>query len=96
MHEHAGRVAAGRGASVVARVCWQGAGDQQPRGARLLLGDYADAATLRVVDDVRPAVPVDKGGRVRRLQHDARQVDVAACLDEQLGVAEDLGFGYYK
>lgn len=96
MHEHAGRVTAGGWARVVARVGRQGARYHQPGGAGLLLGDDADAAALRVVDDVSAAVPVDEAGRVRRLQDDARQVYVTPALDEELRVPEDLRFWYWN
>lgn len=94
MHEHAGRVTARGRARIVARVGRQGARYHQTGGAGLLLRDDADAAALRVVDDVRAAVPVDEAGRIRRLQDYARQVDVTPALDEELGVPEDLRFRY--
>lgn len=96
VHEHAGRVAARRGARVVAAVRRQRPGDEQPAGAGLLLGHDADAAALGVVDDIGAAVPVDEAGGVRRLEDDARQVDVAAALDVELRVADDFSLGNCK
>lgn len=94
MHGDAGRVRGGRRARVVPRVRRLCLGDEQPAGARLFLRDHADAAAARVVDHVPVPVPVDEAGRIRRLQHHARQVYVAAAPDVHLGVADDLGLGY--
>lgn len=90
MDHDAGRVWAGRRAGVVARVVGVRPGDEEARGARLLLGHHADAAALRIVDHVAAVVPVDERRRLRRVLHHARQVDVAAALDVQLRVRHDL------
>lgn len=60
----------------------------------MLLGDHADASPLRVVDDVGSLVPVDEARWFWRLQNNARQVDVTATLDVELGVAQDLRLGH--
>lgn len=76
MHEDAGGVGRGGRARVVARVLGLRARDEQRGGPRLLVRHHRDAAALRIVDHVGPAVPVDEGWRVRRGHHLARQVDV--------------------
>lgn len=96
MHEHAGGVAAGRRTRVVATISWQSPWYKQTARSGLFLGHDADPASLRVVDDVRPTVPVDKAGRVGRLQDNAGQIDVASAFDIQLGVANDPGFRNWK
>lgn len=88
--QHAGGGARWWGARVVAAVARQRPGDQQFAGAGLLLGDDADPTALGVVDDVGAVVPVDETRWVGGLEDDARQVDVASALDEQLGIADDL------
>lgn len=94
MHGNASRVGGGRGARVVARVRWLRLGDQQSAGPGLFLGHHADAAAARVVDHVPVPVPVYEAGRVRRLQHHARQVYVASAADVHFRVADDLGLRY--
>lgn len=94
VHHDAGRVAAGRGAGVVAAVRRQRPRNQQSAGPGLLFGDHADAPALGVIDDVAPAVPVNEAWRVGGLEDDAGQVDVAAALDVQLGVSHDFRLRY--
>lgn len=38
----------------------------------------------------RPNSPIDEGWRLRRLQHDAGQIDVAPAFDVELRIAVDL------
>lgn len=49
--------------SIVAGVPRRGACNEQPAGARALFRLHADAATLRVVYHVGPAVPIDEAGQ---------------------------------
>lgn len=66
MHRDTGRVRGGRGARIVARVRRLGFRYEQPAGTRLFLGDHADTAASRVVNDILVTVPVDEAGRIRR------------------------------
>lgn len=94
VHEDTGCIAGGGGASVVAGVGGQRARDEQATGAGLLFRDHADPPALRVVDDVPTAVPVDEARWFRRLQHDARQVNVTTALYVQFRVSDYLRLGY--
>lgn len=43
-----------------------------------------------VVEGVRTNSPIDEGWWLRRLQHDAGQIDVAPAFDVELRIAVDL------
>lgn len=79
------------GTGVVARVRRRGLGDEQLAGARGALRDDVDAAALAIIHDPLALVPVDERRRHRRLHRQAGEIDVAAALDEELRVAQDLG-----
>lgn len=82
---------AARGARVVARIRRRGLGYEQLAGPCGTLRDDVDATALRVIHDPLALVPVDERWRHRRLHRQAGEIDVAAALDEELRVAQDLG-----
>jgi len=65
----------------------------QVAGLHLLLGLYADATPRRVAYQLRVLVPQHVRVGSWSLGCDARQIDVAATLDEQLAVGQDLSLG---
>lgn len=65
----------------------------QIAGLNLLLRDDAYASPCRVAHQFRILVPQHVRVRPRRLGSYARQVDVAAALDVQFAIGQDLRLG---
>lgn len=66
---------------------------KETRRAVTLLCDYGDAASVRVVADYRVVViPKNVGGRLWTLQDDAREINGATSIDEQIRRTQNLSF----
>lgn len=65
----------------------------QIAGLNLLLGHHAYPSARRITHQLRILVPQHVRVRPRRLGSYARQIDVAAALDVQLAIGQDLRLG---